>query len=200
MRVVAGTSPDDPDQSTSRLAEILPSSLAPDGRAFCLRELTPEAAGDCDCLLLQLNLGEFDAWQEECIRRHCYGGGAIVAIGAPSNALPNWPTFAEEVLGGYCRPPHICKCLDILPAEAAWDHAILSGVELFRAHVVAGVQLAADATALLTESSGGGAVAWTHHYRGGLVFCTVLGHAADFHQPSFVRLIANAVVWACDEQ
>ena len=38
-------------------------------------------------------------------------------------------------------------------------------------------------------------VAWTKRYEGGRVFCTTLGLDDDFREPSFLRLISNAVHW-----
>ncbi len=38
-------------------------------------------------------------------------------------------------------------------------------------------------------------VAWTRVHRGGRVFYTSMGHQDDFHDPSFLRLLANAVLW-----
>lgn len=39
-------------------------------------------------------------------------------------------------------------------------------------------------------------VAWTHAYRGARVFYTSLGHPKDFAEPSFRRMLRNAVHWA----
>ena len=38
-------------------------------------------------------------------------------------------------------------------------------------------------------------VAWTRTHVGGRVFYTSLGHQDDFEEPSFLRLLANAVLW-----
>jgi type 1 glutamine amidotransferase len=38
-------------------------------------------------------------------------------------------------------------------------------------------------------------VAWVRLHRGGRVFYTSLGHPDDFRQPSFLRLLVNAIFW-----
>ena len=38
-------------------------------------------------------------------------------------------------------------------------------------------------------------VTWTRTHAGGRVFYTSLGHQEDFEEPSFLRLLANAVLW-----
>jgi type 1 glutamine amidotransferase len=38
-------------------------------------------------------------------------------------------------------------------------------------------------------------VAWTNTYGKSRIFYTSLGHADDFNDPSFVRLLSNAVEW-----
>ena len=39
-------------------------------------------------------------------------------------------------------------------------------------------------------------VAWTRIHNGGRVFYTSLGHQRDFEVEMFLRLLANAVLWA----
>jgi type 1 glutamine amidotransferase len=58
-------------------------------------------------------------------------------------------------------------------------------------------QVASDAECLLTATIPGRRepVAWTRGHRGGRTFSTTLGHPADFRQPSFLRMLANAVIW-----
>ncbi len=38
-------------------------------------------------------------------------------------------------------------------------------------------------------------VAWTHSYRGNRTFYTSLGHADDFANPNFHKLVTNAIAW-----
>ena len=45
-------------------------------------------------------------------------------------------------------------------------------------------------------ASGTRPVAWATRHAGGRVFCTTLGLDDDFREPSFLRLISNAVHWA----
>ena len=39
-------------------------------------------------------------------------------------------------------------------------------------------------------------IAWTKSYNGGRVFATTMGHAGDFENEGFRRMLVNAVYWA----
>ncbi len=61
-------------------------------------------------------------------------------------------------------------------------------------------RLVADADVLLTGIAACRTepVAWARLNRGGRVFCTLLGSAADFRQSYFPRLLVNAIRWTSE--
>ena len=162
--------------------------------------LAPVIVGHCDCLvLLQAVAG--DDGQLECLRRYCLGGGAVVALGVAGQAGAGWSDFVREVLGGACHSLSGDTSLVVRPVDAAKQHPILSGVGMFpaRGGTGRGVELAADAVVLLNGTHRGltAPLAWTRSRAGGRSFATTLGQPADFGRPDFLRLVANAVAWAC---
>ncbi len=127
----------------------------------------------------------------------------MVVLGAAGLAFPGWPELAREVTGGDLRPARAVQPCRITPAAAAGRHPILSGVGPLgcRGGLAAGCvqNLAADATVLLTASGGGRSepAAWTRRDPG-RVFATILGAGDECPQAAFLRLLVNAVAWACE--
>jgi nicotinamidase-related amidase/type 1 glutamine amidotransferase len=125
---------------------------------------------------------------------------------APKEGHDEWPRFDPEVLGGnyhnhYGAGPKVT----ITPAAGAKDHPILNGVALpflsdgslyMTSPLADGTQLLLVGTIPDRQPE---PVAWTHRYKGGRVFYTSLGHPDDFANPSFRRLLINAVFWALDK-
>jgi hypothetical protein len=188
-------------------AAILLDHLAADGR-LAIRPVPRsagrgcEAAGPWDCLVL---LGRpepgYARWLG--LEAYCRQGGALVALGSASRALPDWPAFAEAVLGGRDEGPGRKPLrLEVEPAAEAWHHPVLAGVEPFAAcgDPRGPVRLARGAQILLWGFGGGRVkpLAWCWRPRGGGVFYSLLGQLDDFRQADFLRLLANAVGWAAD--
>lgn len=160
----------------------------------------------CDCMVLFAQRMAIEGEQLDCIKRYCDRGGPIVAIRSAGCALSNWPAFDRGVLGvttvgNHGRTPKPLVRLE----NRSILHPILNGVEPFRAggSLSKVVKVASDADCLLTATvpDRREPVAWTRDHRGGRKFSTTLGHPADFRQSSFLRMLANAVVWTarCDD-
>lgn len=153
-----------------------------------------------DCLVL-LGRPEPALARRLRLETHCRQGGALVALGSASQALPDWPAFAEVVLGGWDAGPGCNPIpLEVEPSGAIWYHPLLEGVGPFASwgDPRGPVWLARGAEVLLWGFGGGlrKPLAWAWHPRGGRVFCSLLGRHDDFQQPGFLRLLANAVRWA----
>jgi hypothetical protein len=153
-----------------------------------------------DCLVLLGRPGPALARRLR-LETYCRQGGALVALGSASQALPDWPAFAEVVLGGWDEGPGCNPVpLEVESAGEIWYHPLLEGVGPFAtcADPRGPVWLARGAEILLWGFGGGlrKPLAWAWHPRGGRVFYSLLGRRDDFQQPSFLRLLANAVRWA----
>ena len=162
-------------------------------------ELGIDDPADYDCLVL---LGWPAASSREQIKRielYCRGGGSLVALRAMHAEIPGWSSFAEEVLGGRQPAGRRCRLLEVQRSESAWHHPVVQGMETMIAEgeVYSGPRFSPDTTVLLTAHGGQRVqpVAWTTRHEGGRVFCTTLGLDDDFREPSFLRLISNAVHW-----
>ncbi|MBN2474573.1 MAG: ThuA domain-containing protein [Pirellulales bacterium] len=163
-----------------------------------------ENLDDADCMVLFTRRMQIDGEPLQRIKRFCRRGGAIVAIRTASHALQNWLELDKEVLGGDYDGHFSNPITQVKIVEEAKDHPVLAGVEPFASHgtLYKNAQVADDVTVLLAGSfpEHTHPVAWVRRRQGGRVFYTSLGHPDDFRQESFLRLLANAVEWTCDQQ
>ncbi len=154
----------------------------------------------CDCAVLFTRRLTITGQQLERIQRYFQRGGPVVAIRTASHGFQNWLAMDKEVLGGDYSGHYgnqFKPRIDIVPE--AKDHPVLAGVEPFVSggSLYKNPRLAPDTTLLMTGSIPDHTepVTWTRLHRGGRVFYTSLGHPDDFQQPSFLRLLVNAVLW-----
>ena len=200
------------DLAAARLAEHLRKDQGLEVYyAWDCLELGLDDPIDYDCLVL---LGWPAASSRQRIKRielYCRGGGSLVALRAMHAEIPGWSSFAEEVFGGRQPANRHCRLLEVQRSESAWHHPVVEGVEAMIAEgeVYSGPRFSPDTTVLLTAGhprapcthgrQGRGQrvqpVAWTRRREGGRIFCTTLGLDDDFREPSFLRLISNAVCW-----
>jgi type 1 glutamine amidotransferase len=123
-----------------------------------------------------------------------------VGVRTASHAFQNWLAFDKEVLGGSYNMhwDHGPKAQVRFEPNAA-GHPLLAGVAEFSSagSLYRNTPIADDATLLMGASTDehDEPVTWTRVHRGGRVFYTSLGHQEDFHEPNFLRLLANAVLW-----
>ena len=154
----------------------------------------------CDCMVLFAQRMAIDGEQLDSIKRYCGRGGPIVAIRTAGCALANWPALDRGVLGVTSVGTHGRTRRPLVRLEnRSVPHPILDGVEPFSAggSLCKVVKVAAGTDCLITAAVPGHRepAAWTRSHRGGRAFSTTLGHPADFRQPSFLRMLANAVAW-----
>jgi type 1 glutamine amidotransferase len=196
------------DESLAALEEYL-QGHCPVACSRALGHQEGELAGlegleDSDCLLLFARRMTVGGKQLQRIKRYCLRGGAIVGVRTGSRALQNWPEMDGEVFGGDCRGHYGNRLTEVELVAATRRHPVLAGVVPFasRGALYKSVRIAEDATVLLTGTFPGHThpVAWVRPYRGGRVFYTSLGHPVDFGNPSFLRLLANAVAWTAAPQ
>ncbi len=200
------------DLAAARVAEHLRTDHCLEVyHAWDCAEFGMDDPSDYDCLVL---LGWPPASNRERIKRielYCRGGGSLVALRAMHAEIPGWSSFAEEVLGGRQPAGRRCRLLEVERSQSAWHHPVVEGVEAMIAEgeVYSGPRFSPDTTVLLTaghqrapctHGRHGHAlrvqpVAWARRHQGGRVFGTTLGLDDDFREPSFLRLISNAVHW-----
>lgn len=137
----------------------------------------------------------------ERFKTYCAKGKPIVGVRTASHAYQNWLDFDKLILGGnyhghFDKGPPIHATINL----ARQDHPILKGVHDLdsTASLYKNDPLAVDTTLLLTGKMKDATepLAWTRMNNGGRVFYTSLGDQTDFQNETFLRLLANAVLWA----
>ena len=142
----------------------------------------------------------------ERLRSYCAGGGAVVGVRTASHAFQNWLEFDKEVLGGnYQGHDAAGPTIHVEANPDSKDHPVLRGVSdfdcdssLHAGALYKNTPIAPGAESLMTGRTEESLepVAWTYAYPGGgRSFNTSLGDQADFANESFLRLLANAVLW-----
>ena len=137
----------------------------------------------------------------ERLKAYCADGRPIVGVRTASHGFENWLEFDKEVLGGnYGRHYEAGPLVHVEIEPSASEHPVLRGVTGLESHgsLYRNTPLASDTRLLLTgrTEEHQEPVAWTRIHRGGRVFCTSIGHQKDFEDERFLRLLANAVLWA----
>ena len=167
----------------------------------CL-ELGLDDPTDYDCLVL---LG----WPAASVANRSSGSNFTAAAadrwsrcGRCTRKSPAGRTSPKKCSAGGNRPSRRCRLLEVQRSESAWHHPVVEGVETMIAEgeVYSGPRFSPDTTVLLTAADSAviACSRWPGRKRheGGRVFCTTLGVDDDFREPSFLRLISNAVHWA----
>ncbi len=172
-----------------------------------------EALHDADLLVLSVRRRAPTAEQMAAIRKYLAAGKPLVGIRTACHAFDTrgkapaghaeWTSFDPDVLGGHYSGHHPNDRQPVIRANPdQTTHAILSGVELpFKSEgsLYKTSPLDTRARTLLLGTIDGAQnepVAWTIDRAGSRVFYTSLGHPHDFDNPSFRRLLRNAIFWA----
>ena len=145
---------------------------------------------------------ELPAEQLDQVKQYIESGKPVIGLRTASHAIQNWLEFDKLVLGGNYQGHHknnLSGNASIVPA--AKGHAILDGVAAefkMGGSLYKNTTLARAAKPLLSGAVEGypaEPVAWTHSYKGNRTFYTSLGHADDFANPNFHKLVTNAIAW-----
>jgi nicotinamidase-related amidase/type 1 glutamine amidotransferase len=175
-----------------------------------------EILTEADLVMVFARRRAFPADQMKYLRDYLGRGKPLIGLRTASHAFDSrgsapkgndeWPKFDPEVLGGnyhghYAAGPKVT----ITPGAGAGSHPILQGVELpflSNGSLYEAAPLAAGTQLLLVGTIPGQQaepVAWTNRWKDSRVFYTSLGHPDDFKNPSFHKLLINAVFWAMDK-
>jgi len=155
---------------------------------------------EADAVVMFTRRLETQGVELERFQSYCRDGRPLVALRTASHSFQHWLELDREILGGN-YDGHFGSEIEtqVLCAEGI-KHEILQEVEPFGAHgsLYRNTPLADDTTTLLYGRAGehDEPVAWTCE-RAGRVFTTSLGHQRDFWELDFLRLVENALRWAC---
>ena len=142
----------------------------------------------------------------ERIKTYCQSGKPIVGIRTASHAIQTWLELDREVLGGSYKGHYGEGPLtQIEIVEENKSHPLLEGVAPWKSEgsLYKNPEIAADVTLLMKGSLPDRTVeplTWARTYKEGRIFYTSLGHPADFAEPSFRRLLTNAVFWTAGRE
>ena len=197
------------DQSLAALEKHLAEKYS----VRCTRAFAPsedrlpglENLDHADCMLLFTRRLTIQGESLDRVKRFCRRGGAILGLRTASHAFQHWLALDKEVLGGDYQGHYDNRLLPRIEVVGSQkDHPVLAGIGPFTAggSLYKNPVVAKDVTVLLTGRIPGHTepVAWTRLHGGGRVFYTSLGHPDDFHQPSFLKLLANALFWAAADK
>jgi nicotinamidase-related amidase/type 1 glutamine amidotransferase len=177
-----------------------------------------DALYDADLLVLSMRRRALPVTQMDHLERYIRSGKPIVAIRVsivPFQVTPEnrpqghvlWRDFDRQVLGcqyaGYDSGSRETGC-NVWIVEEAKRHPILHNVDPNGFHSKSWLYklnpLAETTTSLLhgrwSQEHLSEPIAFTNSHNGGRVFFTSLGHADDFANESFCRLLVNAIAWA----
>jgi len=175
-----------------------------------------EALRDADVLLVSLRRRALPKEQLDAVRAHLNAGKPLIGIRTASHGFAprgkdaekgdSWNTFDPDVLGGnYVGHHGHGPKTSIKAAPGAEADALLTGVDLQQlignGSLYQVSPLKESAKPLLIGSIEGKPaepVAWTNTYgaKKARVFYTSLGHADDFANPNFCRLLLNSILWS----
>ena len=161
-----------------------------------------EALARADLLILFTRRATLPPAQLQQFKDYFDSGRPVIGLRTASHAFQNWLDFDHLVLGGNYHGHHgneLVATASVNPAAGL--HPILQGVAtnfITGGSLYRNAPLGSNAMVLLLGAVPGKPaepVAWTYSYRGARVFYTSLGHPKDFEEPSFHRLLSNAVAW-----
>jgi hypothetical protein len=158
------------------------------------------SAEESDCLVTFGHPAAINGKALEYIYDYWQCGGSLVGIRIVDFPLQGKAEFAGDIFGGEYQNEHLLAPATISLLPHAGNHPLLRGIRPF---VLGGgihryELMPNEATPILFASVAGETlpVAWVRSKLGRRVFATSLGSAADFRHPYFLRLLANAVLWA----
>jgi type 1 glutamine amidotransferase len=207
--LISGSAEYKSDVSLAKLQEHLEKNYAVKcSRAFAKSESDLpglENLDKCDVAVLFTRRLKLEGEQLERIKKYCLSGKPLVGIRTASHGIQTWLDLDREVFGGdYKNHYPEGPLTEIKLAESTKETSILDGVKPFKSagSLYKNPGIAKDVQVLLTGTipEHTEPIAWIRSYKGGRVFYTSLGHPKDFEEPSYLRLIANAVFWTAERE
>ncbi|MSO24113.1 MAG: hypothetical protein EXQ58_12890 [Acidobacteria bacterium] len=183
-----------------------------------------DALDDCDVALFFTRRLTIAGKQLEQVKRYVNAGKPLVALRTASHGFQNWLEFDGLVLGGNYRGHYPGSpereavdgsgtrlpagqpegpTLEVRVTTNAKKHPIMDGVGDFRSKysLYKTSPVAPDVDVLMTGTIPGEKpepLAWTRIHKGARVCYIALGGLQDFENPTFTRLLTNAIFWAAE--
>jgi len=161
-----------------------------------------EAIDQADVLVVFCRRMKLPDDQLERIKKWCAAGKPVIGIRTASHAFQTWLEFDRQVLGGDYRGHGGSEQWKIAVEEKNSAHPVLAGVRPWerRGTIYNNPSPASDIVVLLTVAGAKGSqpLAWARVYdakNNGRAFYTSAGYPEDFAEESFLRMLANAVLW-----
>jgi len=164
---------------------------------------------DCDLAIFFTRRLTIDGNQLKMVKDYCASGRPILGIRTASHGFQKWLEMDKDVFGGDYKNHYKAgpKC-EVTVNEKSKDNSILKGVKPYtsNASLYRNAKPAEDVTILMYGAIPGNKepVAWVRERKvndkAQRVFYTSLGHPDDFQEPSFVKLLTNAVSWCMNAE
>ena len=150
----------------------------------------------------------FDENQKKALKKYMANGNGFVGVHAASNTEMEWPWFTEMIGATFKDHPKVQNAT--LHIDKASEHPSinhLNKIEVFRDewyNFLNPVARHVNVLATLDEDSYQGKkmntknhpITWYHHFDGGRVFYTGMGHTNEIYQDlKFEKLIKGAILW-----
>jgi type 1 glutamine amidotransferase len=164
-----------------------------------------EKLEQADLVILMIRRMVLPPEQLDRIKAYLNSGRPLIGLRTASHSFENWKEFDHLVLGGNYqnhRGKELKTHVSLAPGQM--ENPLLKGVSGFTSDgsLYRNTPLQSGTTPLLigkVEGFPAEPIAWTHHYKGGRIFYSSLGHPNDFKEPSFQHLLHNAIEWALEK-
>lgn len=155
----------------------------------------------------------FNESQKMALKTYMANGNGFVGVHAASNTEMQWSWFTDMIGATFKDHPKVQKAT--LHIDTSSDHLAINHLketEVFRDewyNFLKPISNNINVLAYLDEDSYQGKkmdikdhpITWFHHYGGGRVFYTGMGHTDEIYKDSrFQKLIQGAIVWAIDSE
>ena len=154
----------------------------------------------CDAAVFFTRRLQIDGDSLEHVKKYVKSGKPIVGIRTASHGFQKWLEMDKDVFGGDYKNHFGPGVADVKVIEKQKDNPILAGVKPFKTNgsLYKNPNVAGDVTVVLQGYMGKESepVAWTREKDKQRVFYTSLGHADDFKDENFIRLLTNGLAWA----
>jgi hypothetical protein len=152
---------------------------------------------ESDCILILAGAEPFSSAMLAGFRAYAESGGALVAVNAGMQTSPEWRNFAKEILGAELEIAAAVEKTSPRIAAGRHFHPVLRNVSAWDVKSACFPKLDSQAIVFLegTDGQERHPLAWGLDNGKKRIFSTTLGTPEDFFQPSFFRLVWNALSW-----